>query len=490
MEEKNTPPNLNDVAAKASPPEKAVREVIPPEEQGQSILANIAFYLLTSSSALAGSFTYQMEARFQDGGAGKGDALRKRALDRIRGLLLDELCDCLEREPAVRRLHLSRDEIQVLSEQLLEKEILEERFEGNTYFLKARLVADPGKYADSGAASKQLEFKSKELDTAKERVDAALADLKRIEEEVRFARIRQDMVKALAPAPPGEARPPEVPHEDAGEPLEVELIEGEPSAVEETPKTREEEATSYLKMGATDYDLGRFDEAVRDFTRAIEQDPENPRALCARGSALVSLARFDEAMEDFGRAIALKRDMAEAYFNRAHVALLYKNDPRRAIADLGEAITLAPQDPSAFLCRGAAYERLGRHWEAIQDFTKAAQLSPQDPGPLFNRANAYLRSRESARAISDYTETLRRDPGHARALFNRAFAYAQQGEFEKAIEDFTRVLGLDPADAKAFLYRGHANYRLGRTQDALADWQIAARCGEETAVRLLTEAQA
>lgn len=491
MEESKTPQRVKEPGPATPAADDPGRPLPSAGDQAKSILADIAFYLTTAGSALAGSFTYQMEARFQDGAGVDQAALRKRAITRIHGLLLDEFCDYLEREPAVRRLRLTRDQIRVLSEQFLEKEILEEKFEGDHYYLKARLVADPARYADSSAAQRQLEGKANELDAAKRKVDAALADVKRLEGEVRFARMKQHVVDALALEPPSEA-PTSVDEGLEGPPADLGVLPEEApaslkaKAVDLAPP----DAGSYLQSGATRYLAGQYEAAIQDFTRAIDLDARNARAFNARGSAFAALERYDEALEDFSRAVAQGGDLAEAYFNRGVLFLVHKNDPEKAVNDLGRAIELAPEDFAAVLCRGVAYERLGRHAESVSDFTRAAEGAETDAAPVYNRANVYLRSGDMRRAIADYSEALRRNPRHAGALFNRAFGYARQGEFEKALRDFNQVITIGPADPKAFLYRGHVHYRLGRTRDARADWEMAAASGEEAAIHLLAEVRA
>ncbi len=56
--------------------------------------------------------------------------------------------------------------------------------------------------------------------------------------------------------------------------------------------------------------LGRYTEAVSDFTRAVELDPGNANALFNRGSALDSLGEFDRAVADY--TLALQLDMTAA----------------------------------------------------------------------------------------------------------------------------------------------------------------------------------
>ena len=51
--------------------------------------------------------------------------------------------------------------------------------------------------------------------------------------------------------------------------------------------------------------MERYDEALADFSRAIELDPGNAWAIASRGETYRLMGRYDEALADFNRAIEL-----------------------------------------------------------------------------------------------------------------------------------------------------------------------------------------
>ncbi|MDR1084772.1 MAG: tetratricopeptide repeat protein [Deltaproteobacteria bacterium] len=66
-----------------------------------------------------------------------------------------------------------------------------------------------------------------------------------------------------------------------------------------------ERAVSYLLRGEAKREKGELEEAVFDFTRAINQWPNYPQAIFFRGQALIRLNRFSEALADLSRAAEL-----------------------------------------------------------------------------------------------------------------------------------------------------------------------------------------
>ncbi|MDR2612601.1 MAG: tetratricopeptide repeat protein [Deltaproteobacteria bacterium] len=85
-----------------------------------------------------------------------------------------------------------------------------------------------------------------------------------------------------------------------------------------TPKQR---AVSYLLRGEAKRDKGELEEAVYDFTRALNQWQNYPQAVFFRGQALAMLNRLPEALIDQTRAVELDPDR-ESY--RTSLSLLKK----------------------------------------------------------------------------------------------------------------------------------------------------------------------
>lgn len=82
-----------------------------------------------------------------------------------------------------------------------------------------------------------------------------------------------------------------------------------------------ERAVSYLLRGEAKRDKGELDEAVFDFTRALNQWPDYPQAIFFRGQVLARQGRLNEAFADLARAVELDPDR-ESY--KTNLALLRK----------------------------------------------------------------------------------------------------------------------------------------------------------------------
>lgn len=111
---------------------------------------------------------------------------------------------------------------------------------------------------------------------------------------------------------------------------------------------------------------------------------------------------YDQAIADYTRAIQLKPDFAEAYNNRGLAyALKSKNQMQKAIADYGQAIRLRPAYAFAYNNRGVAYMASGHSEEALSDFNLAIQIDPGFPQAHSNRGNYYWRAGQYDLALID-----------------------------------------------------------------------------------------
>jgi protein O-mannosyl-transferase len=129
---------------------------------------------------------------------------------------------------------------------------------------------------------------------------------------------------------------------------------------------------------ATAYgELGRTDEALLDYSRAIHCDPMFAKAYNNRGIAYLTKGNAGLALADFDRTIDLRHDYYDAYNNRG-IIYVCNNEFEKAIADFTRALALKPDYAPAYANRGIAYMKKGALDLAVRDFDKAIAFDPAD----------------------------------------------------------------------------------------------------------------
>jgi len=132
----------------------------------------------------------------------------------------------------------------------------------------------------------------------------------------------------------------------------------------------------YLDRGNHFQNIQKYKEAIADYNRYIQLNPNNYSAYQNRGTAHERLKQFDEAIYDYNKVIELKPLDTIAYFNKGVVYDVLEN-PWQAIREYDKTIMLDPRLAKAYYNRGAAYEKIENFDKAIEDYEKAMKLNPR-----------------------------------------------------------------------------------------------------------------
>ena len=116
-------------------------------------------------------------------------------------------------------------------------------------------------------------------------------------------------------------------------------------------------------------------EAIANFNKAIDLKKDNANAYYQRGLAKYNLKKYQEAIDDFDKAIALEKESdleieaADIYYQRG-LAKFDLEQYKEAIADFNEAIQRNLNDVNIYYKRGLARYNLKQYEEAIIDLTR------------------------------------------------------------------------------------------------------------------------
>lgn len=129
----------------------------------------------------------------------------------------------------------------------------------------------------------------------------------------------------------------------------------------------------YFCRGTLHFMAGRNAEAIFNYNRAIELNPQNLRAYNNRGGAHFVLREYSKAVSDFDMAINLSPTYIDAYYNRAN-AYLALGQYGKSITDYTKAIELNPEYARAYYTRALCYAGLTEYTKARQDMLQAVKL--------------------------------------------------------------------------------------------------------------------
>lgn len=159
--------------------------------------------------------------------------------------------------------------------------------------------------------------------------------------------------------------------------------------------------TFYLQRGESNMKNRNFRQAIGEFSRAIEIEPNNSAAYTGRGVSYEMIGDYRQAIDDFTDAIKLKPDSGVAYNGRGY-SYLRTGNYLQAIGDYNRAIELKPDSSISYAGRGMSYQSIGNHRQAIGDFTRAIEIDPFNGDTFASRALSFLNTGNYQLAVNDY----------------------------------------------------------------------------------------
>lgn len=114
------------------------------------------------------------------------------------------------------------------------------------------------------------------------------------------------------------------------------------------------------------YGLNNLDKALSICTQSIKIDPKDDALFVIRGNINDDLGRDNDALKDYNQAISLNPKNAWTYRNRS-VFHYRKSNFTEALRDADAAVSLDSKYPNAYLSRSCALNAMGRNHEASED---------------------------------------------------------------------------------------------------------------------------
>lgn len=213
-------------------------------------------------------------------------------------------------------------------------------------------------------------------------------------------------------------------------------------------------ADGYYRSGKKYFSNGNYEEAAKNFSLAIGQNPNRADYYIDYGMALIGLEHYDKAMEQFDRVIMEKKIM-----------MVLENNKR------------------ALRGKGIIYFKMQDYEEAVNHFDLALNLgvlSDLDMDILYYKGKALVTIGDYERAAETYTRIIEQFGENAQVLGDRAYTYFKMEEYDKGLEDYDRAIALQSNLYELYFGKYYLLQEMGREEEAQALLKIAAQIQVKT----------
>ena len=223
-------------------------------------------------------------------------------------------------------------------------------------------------------------------------------------------------------------------------------------------------------------DLG---EAPKESAKVIAKETfttSSPEAWKAYSQAqeFEILAKYEEAIEQYLKAIEEDPDFGRAY---AGLGAIYANRGQLQEAEKFYQLAMARidrmSDREKYRTRGGYYLMKQNHLKAIEEYSALVARFPVDSAGHSMLAYAYFLGRNMAKAVEEGRYGANLDPNKVTSQINLAWYAIAAGDLELGEQQAKKAIGLNPSFMKGYVCQALAALGQGRLDQAVQSYEKA-----------------
>ncbi|MEK6984121.1 MAG: tetratricopeptide repeat protein [Nanoarchaeota archaeon] len=164
------------------------------------------------------------------------------------------------------------------------------------------------------------------------------------------------------------------------------------------------DASTYFELGVLYKENNNFDESIKSFKKALENNPKHSMAFYELGIIYKQQESFDEAIRNLTESLRIKEN-SEA-FESLGACYLKKGKLKEAYRNLVKAMMLNPNKSTIYNKLGAVLERNENYESSIQMLEIGIKLNPKNTIGFYNLGVAFDKKRDFGMAIKSYEKAV------------------------------------------------------------------------------------
>lgn len=203
----------------------------------------------------------------------------------------------------------------------------------------------------------------------------------------------------------------------------------------------------YMKAGDEYFEKMKYDDAIIQFSKAIEFDPDLDKAYIQRAKVYSITGEYEKSISDFERAIVFNEKDHILYYS---VGGVYHKigDNNESLVKLNKALSIKPKYLDAIQLRADVLLEMGRFSQALHDCKNSLKLE-KSAKTYYKIGRVYDTLNMTNEAAHAYRLSLVENNDVKETNYALAKVYFAQRNFFKAASAVSYALVLDPAYLEA-----------------------------------------
>ena len=235
-------------------------------------------------------------------------------------------------------------------------------------------------------------------------------------------------------------------------------------------------SAAYFYRGVAEFKLGHYETAIKDFNKVNELDTAVRVVHAYKGFAYRQLGESEKSLASFSVYMKSRDNLSALDYRLIGKAKMSVGDVDGAIKDFESAIDKNGGESEHYYLYMALISN-AEYKEALTQINLAIDENKNFYGYYLNRGNTKLLLGDFDNALEDYDYALFLEPSIPDSYFLRGQALDTLEQHDLAIIDFTRAIDLNPQDGTYYSKRGNARFASGNREAACLDWTIAGNLG-------------
>jgi tetratricopeptide (TPR) repeat protein len=257
-----------------------------------------------------------------------------------------------------------------------------------------------------------------------------------------------------------------------------------------------------VKMGQEFYKTKNYEDAIAQYSKAINLQVDYTDAYIYRAEAYLALKDYENAAADYKRATAFDQKNEKLYFLAGKLYAQLDND-EKAIELLSKSISIKRKylppypyiiraylntgkidnalaistdwveiesDAKSHYYKAIVHDSLGQYVKSVDEFKKSIHEDEDYAASYLGIARVELNLNRINEAYKDINMAISLDKNNAEAYVVKSMIGVKEKDYPNAIDDISRAIIIDPESKELYRKRGAYYLEFGQYSNAIGDY--------------------